>query len=201
MLRPARTRARTSRAAISMCGVRMQWRISDSTCGGAKHRPSSAALGGAKTGPHGGDDRAGVHQRAGAVPALQLNQAVHADQPVQLGGGAELRSEVGHGVQGVVGARLAELPVADLEERIARDCEPAHRQAVGRGGQPAFLLVRGDRPRNQERARDIQMLGDCPGDDQMPVVHRVERTAEQEDTFHGPFPGAFGATRCRLRVP
>jgi len=109
-------------------------------------------------------DIARLEQFASAIPRPELNQAIGADQPIELRRGWKHCPKVPHGVQRVIRTTLLQFPVADLEPRVAFDGQPAHRQPVRRRGEQSTALVWRFGTRQQHNGWNVQGLRDKPAD-------------------------------------
>lgn len=98
------------------------------------------SLGEAAAGAGGGGDAALAHEVLPAVPGVQVQQAVHADEQPELGGGEVLAEDL-HGIVGVGGALADDVAVAHCKAGVCLGGDFGHGEAVVGGGAGGGFVV------------------------------------------------------------
>ena len=117
----------------------------------------------------------------GRPPAEQVEERLGADDQEQL----LARDAQGfERVDGVRGPRAAKFHVGDGEFRMAGDRELDHRVPVRRGGQVGVRLVGRPRGGHEQHAVQTEQLRHVVGEQQVSIVDRIERAAEDGRARH-----------------
>lgn len=125
-------------------------------------------------------DPTDVAKLPGAVPSGELGERIGADQPEQLGvwfSGAK----VVHCVEGIAIPAPRKVEFAELKAGFAPDRAAHHFGAMRRRPKVESRLVRGVRGGKKDHPIQMESFHDRPGDDEVPVVNRVETAAEKSD--------------------
>src|SRR5579862_5340625 len=119
------------------------------------------------------------HQLLWLLPRIELRKLIRAHHQVQRRRLPQRRDKITHRVDRVRPPGAPNLDVRRHEMAIALGRLPHHRQAMLRGGQSVFRLMRRRRGRNKIDQVELQRLANFLGRAQMPEMNRIETTAEQ----------------------
>lgn len=141
------------------------------------------------------DDADKLEKLFAAMPLGQLFQHVRPDHQAYVSVGAEVAAQLRNRVERIAVPGAVKLAIADVEHLLAFDRQLQHPEPVppGRAGRP---LVRGSGGRDKSDPVEPAPFGNGAGHDQVPVMNRIERSAEQGYRLtHERFASAPGTRR------
>src|SRR4051794_10715951 len=116
-----------------------------------------------------------------AMPGMELGDVVLADEINEMGVGM-LLPDFPDGIHRVARPGAVDLALVENEARLARDGCADHLHTSLRAGRPAPELVRRDGGGKEDNTIKAHKLHRVAGEDQMPVMNRVESAAVKGET-------------------
>ena len=117
-----------------------------------------------------------------AMPGREPGDVVLANE-VNQARGWFASSQDFDGVNGVRWRGALKLQGIEAETRLVLDRGPQHFDASVCGGRSLFEFVRRERGGNEEQLVELELFDGITRQNQMPVMNRIERAAEDADLF------------------
>src|SRR5688572_9542385 len=124
-----------------------------------------------------------LRQLREAMPGRQAGDVVFADEKKKFGVWFALAKRL-RGIDRVGWRRAFQFERIDGEVRVAFDRGAQHLQANGGRRRLLLQLVGRKRGRNENQARELQRFDRFAGQDQVPMVNRIESAAEDADLLY-----------------